>query len=245
TAATEAAATGPYRSDRCRTAATGPFRCDERRTDPSSSFIADTRTMSHTPARASERAPFAARFLSPIALLVTMWVIEFADMILPGRFESLGIRAWDLTHLPGVALAPLLHSTWGHLVSNSAPFLVLGCLVAAEGSRRFWGVTLLATVIGGIGPWLLAVPGTVTVGASGLVSGYFAYLMIRVFTAGSMGHRVLYALIAIAVFTVYGGSMLVGVLPVHVGVSWQGHLFGAIGGATAALVLRPHIASRP
>lgn len=201
--------------------------------------------MSHIHARTSERAPFATRFLSPIVLLVAMWVIEFADMILPGRFESLGIRAWDLTHLPGVVLAPLLHSTWGHLVSNSVPFLVLGCFVAAEGARRFWGVTAVATLIGGIGPWLLALPGTVTVGASGLVFGYFAYLMIRVFTAGSMGHRVLYAVIAIAVFAVYGGSMLVGVLPVHVGISWQGHLFGAIGGAAAALVLRPRSAPRP
>lgn len=199
--------------------------------------------MSHTPARTPERAPYARRFISPIILLITMWVVEFADMILPGRFEYLGIRAWDLTHLPGVALAPLLHSTWGHLVSNSVPFLVLGCLVAAEGARRFWGVTALATVIGGIGPWLLALPGTVTVGASGLVFGYFAYLMIRVFTAGTMGHRVLYAVIAIGVFAVYGGSMLVGVLPVHVGISWQGHLFGAVGGAVAALLLRPRTAT--
>jgi membrane associated rhomboid family serine protease len=132
-----------------------------------------------------------------------------------------------------------LHSTWAHLISNSIPFLILGCLVAAEGARRFWTVTAIATVVGGIGPWFLALPGTVTVGASGLVLGYFAYLMVRVFTARSMGHRILYAVIALAVFSVYGGSMLVGVLPVHVGISWQGHLFGALGGAAAALLTRP------
>jgi membrane associated rhomboid family serine protease len=93
--------------------------------------------------------------------------------------------------------------------------------------------------VGGIGPWFLALPGTVRVGASGLVFGYFAYLMVRVFTARSMGHRILYAVIALAVFSVYGGSMLVGVLPVHVGISWQGHLFGALGGVAAALLTRP------
>ena len=100
-----------------------------------------------------------------------MWVVEFADLLLPGRFESLGIRAWDLTHLPGIVLAPLLHSTWSHLISNSVPFLVLGCLVAAEGARRFWFVTAIATVVGGIGPGFLALPGTLTVGASGRVLG--------------------------------------------------------------------------
>lgn len=200
--------------------------------------------MSLSTPRTSERGSYATRFLPPIILLIAMWVIEFADLILPGRFESLGIRAWDFTHLPGVVLAPLLHSTWGHLISNSVPFLILGCLVAAEGARRFWTVTAIATVIGGIGPWLLALPGTVTVGASGLVFGYFAYLMVRVFTAGTMSHRIVYGLIAVAVFTIYGGSMLVGVLPVHVGISWQGHLFGAIGGAAAALMLRPRAKTR-
>ncbi|HLR44932.1 MAG TPA: rhomboid family intramembrane serine protease [Brevibacterium sp.] len=194
--------------------------------------------MSHTSARTDRRAPFAARFIPPLVLLALMWIVEFADLLLPGRFESLGIRAWDLTHLPGVVLAPLLHSTWGHLIANTAPFLILGCLVAAEGARRFWAVTAIAAVVGGIGPWLLAWPGTVTVGASGLVFGYFAYLMVRVFTTSSMAHRIGYGVVALVVFVVYGGSMLIGVLPVHPGISWQGHLFGAVGGAVAALLLR-------
>lgn len=202
--------------------------------------MTDTRGMSSS--TAAPRTPYAARFGPPLVLLAIMWVVEFADLLLPGRFESLGIRAWDLTHLPGIVLAPLLHSTWSHLISNSVPFLVLGCLVAAEGARRFWFVTAIATVVGGIGPWFLALPGTVTVGASGLVFGYFAYLMVRVFTARSMGHRILYAVIALATFSVYGGSMLVGVLPVHVGISWQGHLFGALGGVAAALLTRPRSA---
>ena len=193
--------------------------------------------MSSSPA--ATRTPFTARFGHPLVLLALMWAIEFADLLLPGRFESLGIRAWDVTHLPGIVLAPLLHSTWAHLISNSVPFLILGCLVAAEGARRFWTVTAIATVVGGIGPWFLALPGTVTVGASGLVFGYFAYLMVRVFTARSMGHRILYAVVALVVFSMYGGSMLVGVLPVHVGISWQGHLFGALGGAAAAVLTRP------
>lgn len=206
--------------------------------------MTDTGEMAHTSEGTRPRAPFAARFVPPLVLIALMWAIEFTDMLLPGRFEVLGIRAWDLTHLPGVVLAPLLHSTWGHLIANTVPFAVLGCLVAAEGARRFWAVTAVATVIGGIGPWLLAWPGTLTVGASGLVFGYFAYLMVRVFTAGTMSHRILYAIIAAVVFVVYGGSMLVGVLPVHPGISWQGHLFGAIGGGLAALLLRPRTASQ-
>ncbi|WP_029089586.1 rhomboid family intramembrane serine protease [Brevibacterium album] len=194
--------------------------------------------MSQTPARAAAPASPStfARFLPPLALLALMWVIEFADMLLPGRFEVLGIRAWDFTHLPGVVLAPLLHSTWGHLIANSVPFLVLGLLVAAEGTRRFWTVTAVVTLVGGVGPWLLAFPGTLTVGASGLVFGYFTYLIARVRNARPGGARVLQIVIAVLVVCLYGGSMLMGILPVSPGVSWQGHLFGAVGGVCAALL---------
>lgn len=191
------------------------------------------------PTSAAPRAPFVSRFVHPLVLLVLMWAIELADRILPGRFETLGVRAWDPTHLAGILFAPLLHTTWGHLIANSAPFLILGCLVALEGARRFWAVTAITTVVGGVGPWFLALPGTVTVGASGLVFGYFAYLLARSLTARGAAHRILHGVVAVTVFVLYGGSMLAGVLPIQAGVSWQGHLFGAVGGVLAAILVRP------
>src|SRR5690606_28591297 len=126
----------------------------------------------------------------------------------------------------------------GHLIANSVPFLVLGCLVAVEGARRFWAVTAIVAIVGGIGTWLVNTPGTLTVGASGLVFGYFGYVVLRVFMPGRVTHRVLYAVIALIVISLYGGSMLAGVFGAAEGVSWQGHLFGAIGGGVAALAGR-------
>ena len=75
-------------------------------------------------------------------------------------------------------------------------------------------------------------------GASGLVFGYFGYTVMRVFAPGRVAHRVIYALIALAVIAVYGGSMLAGVVGVREGISWQAHLFGAVGGGLAAFVGR-------
>ncbi len=118
------------------------------------------------------------------------------------------------------------------------PLLVLGCLVAVEGTRRFWAVTAIVAVVGGIGTWVFNAPGTLTVGASGLVFGYFGYVVMRVFAPGRVAHRILYAVIAVIVIALYGGSMLAGVFGVAAGISWQGHLFGAIGGGLAALVGR-------
>ncbi|SEB51300.1 rhomboid family intramembrane serine protease [Microbacterium hydrocarbonoxydans] len=186
----------------------------------------------------SPRSSAFSRFLSPLLLLALMWAIQFADAVLPGSFTGFGLRSWDLSGLGGILLGPLLHANWAHLVANSVPLLVLGCLVAVEGSRRFWTVTVIAAVVGGLGTWLVNAPGALTVGASGLVFGYFGYTVMRVFAPGRVAHRVIYALIALAVIAVYGGSMLAGVVGVREGISWQAHLFGAVGGGLAAFVGR-------
>ncbi|WP_350353473.1 rhomboid family intramembrane serine protease [Microbacterium sp. A8/3-1] len=178
------------------------------------------------------------RFVSPVVLLALMWLVQALDAVLPGSFTGFGLRSWDVTGLGGIVLGPLLHANWGHLIANSAPFLVLGCLVAVEGARRFWAVTASVAIVGGLGTWLVNAPGTLTVGASVLVFGYFGYVVMRVFAPGRVSHRVLYAVIALIVISLYGGSMLAGVFGAAEGVSWQGHLFGAVGGGVAALAGR-------
>jgi membrane associated rhomboid family serine protease len=184
---------------------------------------------------ASERRRQLSRFASPVALVALMWVIQIADAILPGSFTGFGLRSWDLGSLPGLAIGPLLHASWPHLVGNTLPLLVLGCLVAVEGAGKFWLVTAITAVIGGAGTWLVNAPGTLTVGASVLVFGYFAYVVVRVFSPRPLAHRIAYALIALVVVVLYGGAILTGILGAGPGVSWQAHLFGAVGGAAAAL----------
>ncbi len=174
----------------------------------------------------------------PAFMLAVMWLVEIFDRIFPGQWERFGLRAWDYSSLPGIVLAPLLHSEWNHLIGNSVPFLVLGMLVAFEGAGRFWLVTLIVAVVGALGPLFLSAPGTITVGASGLVFGYFAYLITRVFVVREMRHRLLFGVVAVVVALLYGSAMLAGIFAAGAGVSWQGHLTGALGGVAAALVLR-------
>ena len=183
----------------------------------------------------ADRTSVIARFASPIALVALMWAIQIVDAVLPGSFTGFGLRSWDLGSLPGLVLGPLLHSGWPHLIGNTLPLLVLGCLVAVEGAGRFWLVTAVTALIGGAGTWLVNAPGTLTVGASVLVFGYFAYVVIRIFSPRPISHRIAYALIALLVIALYGGSMLAGIIGVGPGVSWQAHLFGAVGGVLAAL----------
>jgi membrane associated rhomboid family serine protease len=128
--------------------------------------------------------------------------------------------------------SPFLHAGWGHLVGNTVPFLILGATIALSGLSRTAAVTGIVALVGGLGTWLFAPSFTNHIGASGLVFGFAAYLVSR----GVFSRRPLHLGVGLAVIAIYGSSLLVGFVPTP-GVSWQGHLFGAIGGIVAARVL--------
>jgi len=171
-----------------------------------------------------------ASFRSMFMALAGLWVIELIDTFLLGsRLQRYGIHPWSLQGLWGVLTAPLLHGGWSHLIANSMPFVVLGGLVRTRGEGRFWSVSLLIILVGGAGTWLFGGTGTNHIGASGLIFGWFGYLLL----AGWYERSLSTAAISIVVGGLYGG-MIWGVLPIRAGVSWQGHLFGFIGGWLAA-----------
>ena len=179
----------------------------------------------------------AADFKAPLQLLggfmLTLWSLELVDsLLLHGRLNRLGIRPRRLIGLRGIFFAPLLHGNLGHLAANTIPLVVLGWLIMLNGLNPFLAVTAIAWVISGIGTWLLGGRNTNHIGASGLVFGYFGYLLFRGYFEQS------FSAIAIAILVgLLYGSMIWGVLPIHQGKSWQSHLFGFIGGGIAARYL--------
>lgn len=162
-----------------------------------------------------------------------LWLVEGLDAVLPGQFEGNGIRPRSDAGMSGILFGPLIHSNWAHLIGNSVPLLVLGFLLAMSGVRTFLAVTAVVWLASGFGVWLVGSAFTVHVGASGVVFGWIAYLVLRGVFARSLRQIAL----GVGVFIVYG-SALWGVLPGQVGISWEGHLFGALGGIAAAWWLR-------
>ncbi len=158
-----------------------------------------------------------------------LWLIELVDQITRGSLDALGIHSWQLSSLPSIFLAPWLHLDWAHLSANTLPFAALGFLVVLGGAVRALLSTLWSVVVSGLSAWLLSPPNTVTIGASGLIFGWLTYLLTRGLFARD-GKQIL---LAVLVFAIYGG-ILWGVFPTQVGVSWQAHLGGAIGGVLAA-----------
>jgi membrane associated rhomboid family serine protease len=167
-----------------------------------------------------------------IALLALMWVLEIVDVAVDQRLDQYGIEPRDPDGLDGVIAAPFLHVGFGHLIGNTIPFLVMGVVIAFEGPLRLIGVTAIVAVVSGLGTWLVAPENTIHLGASGVVFGYATYLLAR----GWFNRRAGEIAIGAAVAVFWGGALLAGLEPQQ-GISWQGHLFGAIGGVLAAWAL--------
>lgn len=161
--------------------------------------------------------------------VAVLWVSEIIDTVLDNRLDAEGIRPGSTDGLSGVLFAPLLHGGFGHLIANTVPLLVLGFLILLSGVGQWAAVTAAVWVVGGLGTWLFGGVGTVHIGASGLVFGWLTYLIVR----GLFTRRPWQMVVGLAVFLLYGGALW-GVLPGQPGISWQGHLFGAIGGVVAA-----------
>jgi membrane associated rhomboid family serine protease len=177
------------------------------------------------------RAGAAARTIGLFVAL--LWLVELVDLVLlGGRLDGYGVQPREVDGLDGVAFAPMLHAGLAHLVANTVPLLVLGFLVLLSGFARWALVTLVVWVVGGVGTWLVGGEGTVHIGASGLIFGWLTYLLLR----GVFSRSVRQILLGVVVLLLYGG-LLLGVLPGTPGVSWQGHLFGAVGGVCAAIWL--------
>jgi membrane associated rhomboid family serine protease len=165
-----------------------------------------------------------------------LWILEIVDAASGHPLDAYGVQPRTEDGLVGIAAAPLLHFGFGHLVSNTVPVLVLGFLTLATGIARGLLATAIIWVVGGLGVWLFAQPGSIHAGASVLIFGWIVFLVVR----GFLNRRPIEILIGVAVFLLYSSALL-GVLPGQPGVSWQGHLFGAIGGFLAARLLTTRV----
>jgi membrane associated rhomboid family serine protease len=168
-----------------------------------------------------------------VALVAAMWLLQLVNALDHQKLDiEGGIHPRSLARIWEIFTAPFLHASWQHLIDNSVPFVFMGLIIAVRGAVVVALVTAIVIVIGGVGTWLIAPAHSITVGASGIVFGYAAYLLFR----GFFNRRVLELLVGAVVAVVWGGALLSSLLP-HYGISWQGHACGAVGGALAAWLL--------
>jgi membrane associated rhomboid family serine protease len=165
--------------------------------------------------------------------LAVFWAVFVVNTLLGGSLLVFGVIPRTTIGLRGILFAPFLHANLNHIVANSIPFVVLGWMVMLRDQRHFIPVTLAAMLGSGLTAWLLGAPGSVHIGASGVIFGYLGFLMLSGWYARSIGS----ILISIVVTVLWGGLVL-GVMPGTPGISWQAHIGGFIGGVLAARSFR-------
>ena len=169
-------------------------------------------------------------FKTLAGLVVFMVVIQLLNSSLGYRLNSFGLIPRTLEGVPGIVISPFLHGSFAHLAANLVPFVLLGALVMVEGLKRFALVSLIIILLGGAGVWLLGFRG-IHIGASGWVFGLWAYILARAWFLRSWSSL----LAASAVMFLYSG-LIFGFIP-RAGVSFEGHIAGALAGFIAAKLL--------
>jgi membrane associated rhomboid family serine protease len=180
-------------------------------------------------------------FVVMCATVPFLAVIVFANIETHGAINSFaGIRPHDVAGLDGILLAPFVHDGWAHLLANSTPLILLGTFVLAGGAKRFLWATLIIAICSGLGVWLVTQPGYLVVGASGVIFGWLGLLFMR-----GIVERSLWNLAVAVIAGLLYGWQLQAVLPTEERVSWQGHLFGFLGGLLAAILVRRARPAKP
>lgn len=179
-------------------------------------------------------AAIGRAFVAMCAAVPVLFAIEAVDDWLDNPFDSsLGIIPHRIEGLDGVFFAPFLHHGFNHLYGNSVPLILLGTFVLAAGARRFLFATLFIVFASGLGVWFTGDSNTIVVGASGVIFGYLGLLFMR-----GLVERSWWNLGVVVLVGLLYGWQLIGLLPTDPEVSWQGHLFGFLGGMVAAILFR-------
>jgi membrane associated rhomboid family serine protease len=174
-----------------------------------------------------------------LGFLVVIWAIQIANVADGyGLTFSYGIRPHDVASLPHILTAPFLHVSWTHIEGNSGPLFIFGFLAAYRGISKFLVLTVIVILTSGFAAWFFESTGSVGVGASGVVFGYFGYIIVR----GLFDRHLIDVLVGavMALCFAYQFSVL---LP-HQGIGWQAHIGGVVGGVLAGWLLRERRASK-
>jgi membrane associated rhomboid family serine protease len=174
------------------------------------------------------------------AFLAVIWLLQVLNWADGYRLDTeFGILPEHVSRLPDIFTAPFLHFSWQHIEGNSVPLFVLGVLAAYRSVKRFLLVSLIVAVTSGMAVWLFQSSNELTVGASGLIFGYFGYVLVRGFVDRSVADIVVGLVAGVLYWTILEVA-----IPGTPGVSWIGHVGGLVGGILAAWFLRSPAAPR-
>ncbi|MEO0371249.1 MAG: rhomboid family intramembrane serine protease [Pseudomonadota bacterium] len=176
------------------------------------------------------------RLLFLFAFMAAIWGVQALNDVSGYGLNTLfGLIPRHMAGIDGVLAMPFLHGSYDHLISNTPPLLMMGGLLALTATRALVAVNAVIVILGGALVWLFGET-AIHVGASGLIFGWFGFLVARGFVDRSPITLATSVLIAVLY-----GSIVWGMVPGQTGISWEAHLFGALAGVAAAIFVKSNI----
>lgn len=176
-------------------------------------------------------------YMLPVGLVALIWIIYAINSLTFDKFIfTFSLVGHDWSKLWASFTAPLFHFSMRHIMGNTLVLLVLGLMVAREGKRRFITVSIVTSLIAGIGVTAFTTPFTATAGSSILIFGYFGYLIFAAIWETNRREKLVRFAVLAVVILLYGLPLISGFVPRY-GVSWTGHVFGFLGGVLTAFLL--------
>lgn len=175
-------------------------------------------------ASASQQAPFMLK------IMACLWGFNLVNWALGSPFNVLGILPRTPQGLVGIFFAPILHANFSHLFFNSFPLFALGLFILSQGMLLFLWVTVLISIMSGLAVWLIGRPGN-HIGASGLIAGYFGFLL-----GSAYHHPTIITLFLGGVSMYYFGGIFFSLFPTEERISWEAHLMGFLSGLATVYI---------
>jgi membrane associated rhomboid family serine protease len=181
----------------------------------------------------SNRSRARSAFLVVLGILAVLWIIQIINNADHYQLSiDYSIQPRIVSALPYILTAPFLHWSWQHIEGNSIPLVILGFLAAYRSIPKFLGVTAIVLLTSGMVEWTFGATGSLSAGASGVIFGWFGYVMVR----GFFTHNKIDVVLGIAVMIYYLPIFTLLLPAPHLG--YQDHIGGLVGGLSCGWILR-------
>lgn len=176
-----------------------------------------------------EKRKLLKSFFFPFLFVIFLWLVKLLEIAINEQFIWLGVYPKHIKGLIGIITSPLVHSGWDHLLSNTAPVIILGTALFYFYREVAFKTYFLIYLLTGIWVWFGGRESW-HIGASGIIYGLASFL----FFSGFIRKSAELMAISLVVVFLYGG-LVWGLFPIVQNISWESHISGGMAGLVIAI----------
>lgn len=178
-----------------------------------------------------EQKKFWFKLKLALGIISTWWFVALLKEFFHFPYRNFGLSPKNMDQIYGIISYPFIHGDFEHLSNNSLSGFIIFSALFLIYEKLSVKVLLMIYLFSGIILWFIGQPDSMHIGASSVIYGVGFFLFFSGMIIRDSAN------LALSLFmVVWYGSMVWGITPFTVedGISWEGHLSGAIVGISLA-----------